>query len=126
MVTEDDITTINYEDIQGWVWEDQMIKRDYVKKNVKTCDFKKFIGHISGNDSGRISSIESTIGFLLHGFKDSSECPAVILNDEVISDNPEGGTGKGIFAKAIGELKMMVGIDGKSFDFGLISRDCSA
>jgi len=118
MVTEDDITTINYEDIQGWVWEDQMIKRDYVKKNVKTCDFKKFIGHISGNDSGRISSIESTIGFLLHGFKDSSECPAVILNDEVISDNPEGGTGKGIFAKAIGELKMMVGIDGKSFDFG--------
>ena len=105
MVTEDDITTINYEDIQGWVWEEQMIKRDYVKKNVKTCDFKRFIGHISGNDSGRISSIESTIGFLLHGFKDSSECPAVILNDEVISDNPEGGTGKGIFAKAIGELK---------------------
>jgi hypothetical protein len=31
----------------------------------------------------------------MHGYKNLSYCPAVILNDEVISDNPEGGTGKG-------------------------------
>ena len=41
--------------------------------------------------------MESTIGFLLHGHKNLSYCPAaVILNDEIISDNPEGGTGKGV------------------------------
>ena len=41
--------------------------------------------------------MESTIGFMMHGHKNLSYCPAVILNDEVISDNPEGGTGKGLY-----------------------------
>ena len=117
-VTKEEVSTINYEDIQGWVWSDQIIDRDYKFKNVTKCDFKSFIGHISGDDTGRIASVESTIGFLLHGFKDDSECPAVILNDEVISDDPNGGTGKGIFVKAIGQMKMMAEIDGKAFDFG--------
>jgi hypothetical protein len=41
----------------------------------------------------------------------------VILNDEKISDNPEGGTGKGIFMNALGKMKKLVVIDGKAFDF---------
>jgi hypothetical protein len=41
----------------------------------------------------------------------------VILNDEVISDNPEGGTGKGLFMNALGQMKKVVTIDGKSFTF---------
>jgi hypothetical protein len=41
----------------------------------------------------------------------------VILNDEVISDNPEGGTGKGLFMSALGQMKKVVTIDGKSFTF---------
>lgn len=59
----------------------------------------------------------STIGYMLHGFKNLSYCPAVILNDEIISDNPEGGTGKGLFMKGLSEMKKLVVIDGKSFDF---------
>jgi hypothetical protein len=46
-----------------------------------------------------------------------SYCPAVILNDEIISDNPEGGTGKGVFKNALGHMKKLVNIDGKSFTF---------
>jgi hypothetical protein len=61
--------------------------------------------------------MESTIGFLMHGHKNLSYCPAVILNDEVISDNPEGGTGKGIFMNALAQMKKVVTIDGKSFFF---------
>ena len=61
--------------------------------------------------------MESTIGFMLHGHKNLSYCPAVILNDEVISDNPEGGTGKGIFMNALSQMKKVVTIDGKSFAF---------
>jgi hypothetical protein len=61
--------------------------------------------------------MESTIGFLMHGYKNLSYCPAVILNDEVISDNPEGGTGKGIFMNALAQMKKVVTIDGKSFYF---------
>ena len=61
--------------------------------------------------------MESTIGFLMHGYKNLSFCPAVILNDEVISDNPEGGTGKGLFMNALSHMKKLVTIDGKSFAF---------
>ena len=57
------------------------------------------------------------MGYLLHGFKNLSYSPAVILNDEVISDNPEGGTGKGIFMNAISQMKKVVVIDGKGFTF---------
>ena len=68
-------------------------------------------------DDKRTKSMESTIGFLMHGHKNLSYCPAVILNDEVISDNPEGGTGKGIFMNALGHMKKLVTIDGKAFAF---------
>ena len=116
-VTKDEINTIEYEDLDGWVWDEQIIERDYIKKKESNCDFRQFIGHVSGEEPGRIESIESTIGFLLHGYKDPGYCPAVIINDEVISDNPEGGTGKGIFVNALSQLKKKVGIDGKSFAF---------
>jgi hypothetical protein len=53
----------------------------------------------------------------MHGYKNLSYCPAVILNDEVISDNPEGGTGKGILMNALSKMKKVVTIDGKSFAF---------
>ena len=61
--------------------------------------------------------METTIGYLLHGWKNLAYCPAVILNDEVITDNPEGGTGKGLFMNALSHMKKLVFIDGKSFNF---------
>jgi len=54
---------------------------------------------------------------MMHGYKNLSYCPAVILNDEVISDNPEGGTGKGLFMNALSQMKKLVVIDGKAFAF---------
>jgi hypothetical protein len=99
------------------VWKDQVIDRDFTIQPVKNCDYKRFISNIAGNEPDRIMSVESTIGYLLHGFKNVGYCPAVIINDEVISDNPEGGTGKGLFVNAISKMKKMVIIDGKQFSF---------
>ena len=70
-----------------------------------------------GKNETRVNSMESTIGFMLHAHKNLSYCPAIILNDEVISDNPEGGTGKGLFMNALSKMKKVVTIDGKSFTF---------
>ena len=112
-----DITIVDYLDLGGYVWKDQVIDRDFTIQPVKNCDYKRFISNIAGNDPDRIMSVESTIGYLLHGFKNVGYCPAVIINDEVISDNPEGGTGKGLFVNAISKMKKMVIIDGKQFSF---------
>ena len=117
-ITKDDIISIDYLDLGGYVWKDHVIDRNFSMCNVTSrCDYKKFVRNICGGDDSRVASMESTIGFLLHGHKNLSFCPAVILNDEVISDNPEGGTGKGLFMNALSNMKKLVVIDGKSFTF---------
>jgi hypothetical protein len=117
-ITKDDIIPIDYLDLGGYVWKDHVIDRTFSICNVTgRCDYKKFISNICGGDDSRIKTMESTMGFLQHGYKNLSFCPAVILNDEVISDNPEGGTGKGLIMNALSNMKKLVVIDGKSFNF---------
>jgi hypothetical protein len=117
-ITKDTIKTIDYLDLGGYVWKDHVIDRNFMICDVtEQCDFRTFISNICSKDTFRVKSMESTIGFLLHGFKNLSFCPAVIFNDEVISDNPEGGTGKGLIINALGKMKKVVTIDGKLFDF---------
>jgi hypothetical protein len=117
-ITKESVTPIDYLDLGGYVWKDHVIDRVFTGCDITNrCDFKKFVRNINGNDDERVRSMESTIGFLMHGYKNLSYCPAVILNDEVISDNPEGGTGKGLLMNALSQMKKLVVIDGKSFTF---------
>lgn len=117
-ITKNEVVKIDYVDLGGYVWKDHVIDRSFnICEITEKCDYAKFIYNISGKNEERVKSIESTIGFLLHGHKNQSYCPAVILNDEVVSDNPEGGTGKGIFMNALGHMKKVVTIDGKLFNF---------
>jgi len=118
MITKKGVKAVDYLDLGGYVWKDHVIDRNFVNCNVTDkCYYKRFISNINGKDEGRIKSMESTIGFMMHGYKNLSFCPAVILNDEVISDNPEGGTGKGLFMNALSSMKKLVVIDGKAFTF---------
>jgi len=112
-----EVKPIDYIEFGGYVWKDHVIDRDFNECEIGDCDYKTFIGNVCGNEDGRVKSMESTIGYMMHGYKSLSYCPAVILNDEVISDNPEGGTGKGIFMNALSQMKKLVVIDGKSFAF---------
>lgn len=117
-ITKDDVVSIDYIDLGGYVWKDHIIDRNFVRCGVSdNFYFRKFVSNICGSEEGRVASMESTIGFILHGYKNLSYCPAIILNDEVISDNPEGGTGKGLLMNAISNMKKLVVIDGKSFTF---------
>ena len=101
-ITKDEVKTIDYLDLGGYVWKEHIINRNFKREKVVKCDFRTLINNASNKDSSRTRSMESTIGFMMHGYKNLSYCPAVILNDEIISDNPEGGTGKGIFKTALG------------------------
>ena len=116
-VKRDSIETIDYMDLGGYVWKKQVIQRDFKVQPVADCDYKQFVFNVSGGDDARARTLESTIGYMLHGYKNLGYCPAVIVNDEVITQNPEGGTGKGIFVSAIGKMKNLVILDGKAFSF---------
>ena len=117
-ISKEGVITLDYLDLGGYVWKDHVIDRNFnICSVTERCDFKKFVSNINGEDEQRVKSMESTLGFLMHGYKNLSFCPAIILNDEVISDNPEGGTGKGLLMNALSKMKKLVVIDGKSFAF---------
>ncbi len=116
-INKNSLDVLDYIDLGGYVWKDHVINRNFNECEFLQSDYKKFVSNICKNEEDRMASMESTIGFLMHGYKNLSYCPAVILNDEVISDNPEGGTGKGIFMNALSQMKKVVTIDGKSFYF---------
>lgn len=117
-ITGKKITTHEYSELDGYIWESQILDRVYdPADSLQDSDFKKFCFNIANQDEKRYSSICSVIGFLIHNFKNPAYCPAIILNDEVISDHPEGGTGKGLLIKAVEQYLTTVTIEGKTFNF---------
>ena len=115
-VHKDKFELINYDDIDGFVWKDQVIDREVKLQAESQGEYQRFIWLISGKDPDRYYAFKSVIGYLLHSFKDKSKNRAIIFNDEMISENPNGGSGKGIFHYALSMLKKVSRIDGKLFD----------
>lgn len=116
-VTKDDIELIDYLELDGFVWKKHIIDFDFKVTNKLDCDFSKFINLISSNNPDKVNSLTSTIGYLMHSFKTSANNKAVILNDETISENPNGGSGKGIFWNALSKVKRVSDVNGKAFSF---------
>ena len=112
-ITKDNIELIDYIDVDGYIWESRIIKRDYEPLKNYSNEYQKFIHNISSKNS---EPIEATIGYLLCTYKNKINNKAIILNDEVISDNPEGGTGKGLFVQGLKHIRKVSILDGKSFD----------
>lgn len=112
-VTKNDVKLIDYIDVDGYVWESQIIQRNWTTLENFENEYKVFINNISNNEP---IAIECVIGYLLSTYKNKMNNRAVILNDEVISDNPEGGTGKGLFVQGLRQIRRVSILDGKSFD----------
>jgi len=112
-VSKEEIKLVDYIDVDGYVWKSQIIDRIWSLKESYENDYKTFINNISNNDP---DAMESTLGYMLYGYKNRSNNKAIILNDEVISDNPEGGTGKGLLIQGLTHMRKTSIIDGKQFD----------
>ncbi len=107
---------IDYFQLEGHVWKDQIIDRDYKECDFDEAVYSKFINLIAGKDAKSELSIRSTIGYLMHSYKTSANNKAVILNDQTISDNPNGGSGKGLYCTGLGHIKRVAKLDCKLFD----------
>lgn len=121
---KDSIQFSDYDDLNGYIWKSQILSREYNAGDTmqelelgSESDFARFLFNVAGQEPKRYASMMSVIGFLLHNHKSRSRCPAIILNDETISDNPEGGTGKGIFIRSLQYFKSTESVDGKMFKF---------
>lgn len=100
------------------VWRNQIINRPYYEGISGKCHYADFIHNICANDPERIKSVMSATGYLINNYNGKSKGYAVLCYDEEITDlkNPQGGTGKGIFANAVSKMREAVKIDGKKFD----------
>jgi len=108
---------IEYKDIKDMIWKNQVIDRDIKLSDKSGGEFKTFIWRLSGADKDRYYTLKSVIGYLMHSYQNDSKPKAIIFNDEMISDDtPNGGSGKGLIHKAIGQIKNIVTEDGKKFD----------
>ena len=119
-ITSKGIIEIDYLELTGFVWKKHIIEREFKKIDIDIADkseFKQFLTYISDENVENFNSIISVIGYLLHSYKSSSNNQAIIFNDEMISEIPNGGSGKGIICNAISHIKRTTFIDGKQFDF---------
>lgn len=112
-VTKNHTKLVKYIDVKGYIWQKQIIDRNYTILDEFNNEYQQFVSNISDKVP---LPLESVIGYLLSSYKNKTNNKAVILNDEVISDNPEGGTGKGLFVQGICKIRNVSILDGKTFD----------
>lgn len=142
-VTADDIEEIAYENLEDriqeigeengqLIWETDILKRNYTPDAGRTGDFWRFATYICGYENetipaeqsiSRMKAFQTMIGYLMH---DNYECnlKVALLTDAVCDQGmPSGGTGKGIFGKAMSYMLnsnesdvRYIAVPGKSFD----------
>lgn len=115
-VTKDSAKLISYIDINGFIWERQIIQRNYQHSDAIDCDFSDLCLKVCNNDQNRFQALCTSLGYLIHGYKDKTHQKAIIFNDQEIDDNPNGGSGKSIMINALRQFKAVVVIDGKKYD----------
>lgn len=115
-VTPKGTDRMSYDDLNGLVWEKSILDRDYREIDHVGCDFERFIYTIAGSEADRFLTMRTTLGYMLHRYNDPAYNPVVILNDESITDKPEGGTGKGIFVNSVSKIRRSVILDAQKID----------
>lgn len=114
-ISESEINVIDYLDLDGYVWDKHIINSDYINTQSESV-FSKFIKNVGGSEENE-KTLKSVIGYLLHSYKNSGNNKSIIFNDSVISEVPNGGSGKGLICNAINKVKRTAFLDGKQFDF---------
>lgn len=122
-VKRDGILSMNYRDLKDkCVWKRHVIDREIPviqTDDEVTCEFGNFIGNVAGGDVELMNAFRNGIGYMLHNYTKPSQAKAVILNDSRVTETgtPNGGTGKGIVANAIGQIRTVTRIDGKGYRY---------
>jgi len=117
-VSADGIAFKTYSEIDRVIWKSQVIDFDITIDPTfddSHCEFATFLRLVSGKDESKYEYAQTLIGYILHKYKHASRPWAVILAEETEDEAKGGGTGKGIFVKAISYMAKTERVDGKNF-----------
>ncbi len=126
-VTADSIDKQELSEIENYcVWKSQQIERNFTYVDGWNGHFATFLKNVTGDRQGdttkenkkNLQSLCSALGYIMHYHFKPSEGQAVILYDKVITDikTPMGGTGKGLIAHALSQVRSIAKVDGKHYD----------
>lgn len=111
----------DYSDLDGAIWEDQIIDRPFTSmqgdSGVLDSDWHRFLRNVAAQDDSRWRALTSSIGYLLHGYKNPARSKAIVFMDEADSDVPNGRTGKSVVAKGVAQMVPTTRIDARNFSF---------
>lgn len=118
-VSKNDIEIHPYSKLDKYIWHNQIVDRDF-KQNKNESVFWRFLCNITNEKEtpDRYFALASAMGYLLHAYKKKAEAKAVILVDEKLSQDAtdaNGGTGKGLIANALKQIRRTVFEDGQTF-----------
>ncbi|WP_462247806.1 BT4734/BF3469 family protein [Ekhidna sp.] len=118
-ITSDKTELIDYSNLGKIVWEHEILDREWEYQDFITqSDFWRFLEYIA-KDKDRIDALHTSIGYLLHRYKDPAQSVAVTFMEEQENEFGEanGGTGKSLIGKAISKIRNVIELDGKNFRF---------
>lgn len=116
-----------YADLEGYIWENQQIRRDYqaVKDQPEKNYVRRFMELVAGN-AERFSDLKIITGYLMHQFTDYKLKGIVLTDSKISEDEDEGRTGKTLYARCVGNamshdfrdksITTYVEFNGKDFD----------
>lgn len=153
-ITKDEIKTVPYKSIKGHIWKSFIIQHGFGIIQTPISDFDKLIVLVSGippvekpkdppfDDYEktikmnkelaelRYAAFKTVVGYMVSTHKNRAQPITPVLCDMIISENPSGGSGKGIVARAIAQVRNMMIIDGRdkkaldgSFSFQRVTPD---
>lgn len=116
-VNKDSTEEYLYKELDGYIWQDNVMARDYAYTDFDGCDAHRFVGILGGQNVGKLEAI---IGYMLNRHKDELIAKAVILMEDI---DPEeegesmGRSGKGLVFKMIEKFRKPCRMNGKCFSF---------
>jgi len=116
-VTSSKIELVKYENVPHHIWDTRILNRDYIPPAAETkSDFHNFLFNLAGQNQERFIALLSIIGYLLHRYQNKSLTRAVIFVDQKMTfdGKANGGSGKTLITEAVGKMRELVGMDGKS------------
>lgn len=120
-VTKEGVVPILYSDHNTYVHKTQIVKRKF-KRSSKPLkgEFYQFTLNLADQNQQRFDALCSILGYLLHRYKDPSNPKMIILIDQVIGEleSHNGGSGKSLWLKAVGFIRLVVGLSGKQMQRG--------
>ncbi|WP_251965914.1 hypothetical protein, partial [Salinibacter ruber] len=119
-VTADGFDLQPYSDLDGVIWEDQIINREFetlTDEGPSGWDWHEHLLNVAGHDKERHNAICTGLGYLMHDYKDPAVTKAIIFMDEKVTDVEEGRTGKSVTTEALQYMGSTLRVDGRNFSF---------